>query len=398
MTTRLTSNALVLVGTETVRGDGASTYDVLIAEQSTSLQISSETTEATYINPNFGGKYLIPTKKTITCNPMLLPSGINSNGESDIAPFLEASSLPKIVGHTLLYVPVIPENSTSTGAGSVLGITKGTFCDTSTPVSASSEYVVVAVNDTYLILKSKTAIIPNIGDTLFFSGTPSTKKTNALSVIFDNVFGLSSDISTIKTLSLQFFYGDLMYQTNGVQGGLNWAFEELPKLTFEGEGTYVTPVDNQTPPAITSTVCSLPVQLKNLKVNINGLILSDVACFEALEFKTNTTQVKPTLPTEKCNGSILTGIEPSLMLKFSQVDFAKLPIFSDWENANKFTICITYGDDVIGKRFLISATDCSLSAAPEQEDVNGVLHTNMNFNVTKPCGTPQFSSVIVANF
>jgi len=110
------------------------------------------------------------------------------------------------------------------------------------------------------------------------------------------------------------------------------------------------------------------------------------------------TQTKPTIPSESCSNSILTDVKPTFNATFTQMFFNEYPIFSHWENGKKVDIAVEYGDKTSGRNFAVFMSNCSFDTAPTQSDVNGVLHTAANFNVTKPCGIGGISNLIIINY
>lgn len=395
MNTRLTSNALILSGVETVKGEGAAVYQLLIAETASNIAVTSETVTAQLINPNFGGEHKIPTKKATNVGLSLLPLGKGTGTTPDIHNFLEASAIPQVSTGDYFVVPL------SDSVTNVSGIETGVKCNTTAPDPADP-WQVVGISTKNLVIKSSDGTSPAVGSVLLFEGTVTSVTTHAskapITVTDRTVYGLTSKQDDHSSISVQFFYDDLLYQSNGLQGGITWSFSELPRLMFEGTGTYITPVDNQTTPSVNGTECGDSLMLDNLGLTIDGIAIEDNSCFESLELKTNVTQVKPTIPSETCNNSVTTDVQPTFNAVFTQLFFSKYPVYEHWENGKKVNIVVEYGDGTTGRNFIICMKGCSLDAAPAQTDVNGVLHTSTTFNVTKPCGISEISNLVIINY
>lgn len=394
---RLATSALVLSGVETVAGEGAPSYDLLIAEQATNIEITSETIEASLINPNYGSIHKIPTKKKTNINISLLPTGKGASGTlPDVDPFLQAAALVKMPAGSYWVVPL--EDSTV----NVSEIKQGAYIDT-VAVTGTTNHKVILVSAGKLVLEvldgSPYAI--SSGTVLHFSNTSTTVTTSTTEAAVDvgeSIYKLTNTQADHKTVSVQFWYADLLHKTNGVKGSLTWQLTELPKLMFEGEGSYITPADSLTPPAVTTSTCDDSLMLDNLGVSIDGITLTNLACFESLEFKTNSDLTTPTIPSEDCQTSILTDVKPTFAIQFSQIELVNLPIYNIWENGKRFDTVIDYGDNTLGRNFMIGATGCSLDSAPSTNDVGGVLYTGLAINVAKPCGQPDYSNVVIVNY
>jgi hypothetical protein len=381
MPTRLTSNSLIVSGIEAIKGQGAAIYDVLVAEQASNIEIISETIEATLINPSFGAAKKIPTKKGTKVGISLLPTGwkgVSASTGADVGNFLESSAFPVPQGvqffecdFTTTALPTIRINMRVDNAA----------------ISPSSVWRVVAITETKLVLYSPTGTSPVNGDTLNFEGIAGTGTVDTTpNDITGSVYALDSVLANHKSVSSKFWFDDIVYQSDGIQGGFTWTLEELPKFLFEGEGTYVKPVDAQTNTSTSSSSCTTNLLIENLEVHIDGVPIHNKACFEPIEIKTNVTQTKPTIPGVDCTASITTDVKPTITLTFSQIDLSTLPIYQDWEDSKAVDIAIKYGDNTPGRNFLISAANCTLDAAPTVTDVNGVQYTSVTYNVSKPCG------------
>lgn len=394
---RLATSALVLSGVETTAGEGAPSYDLLIAEQATNIEITSETIEASLINPNYGSIHKIPTKKKTKINISLLPTGKGATGiVPDIDPFLQAAAVVKMPAGSYWVIPL--EDSTI----NVSEIKQGAYMDTAAVAGATNYKVIIAAASKLVVeVLDGSQLTLATGTTLHFSDTATTVVTSATDAPIDvgeSIYKLTNSQADHKTVSVQFWYGDLLHKTNGVKGSLTWSLAELPKLMFEGEGSYITPADSLTPPTVTNSSCDESLMLDNLGVSIDGITLTNLACFESLEFKTNSDLTTPTIPSEDCQTSILTDVKPTFGFQFSQIELTNLPIYSIWESGSRFDTIIDYGDSTTGRNFMIGATGCSLDAAPSTNDVGGVLYTGLNINVAKPCGQPEYSNVIIVNY
>jgi hypothetical protein len=278
MPTRLTSNALIVSGIETIQGQGAAVYDVLVAEQASNIEIISETIEATLINPSFGVAKKIPTKKGTKVGISLLPTGwtgISASTGTDVGNFLESCAFPVPQG-----VQFFECDFTTTALQAI----KVNMRADSAAISPSSVWRVVAITETKLVLYSPTGTAPTSGDTLNFEGIAGTGTVDSTpNDITGSVYALDSVLANHKSISSKFWFDDIVYQSDGIQGGFTWTLEELPKFLFEGEGTYVRPVDAQTNTSTSSSTCTTNLLIENLEVHIDGIPIHKHACFEPIE-------------------------------------------------------------------------------------------------------------------
>lgn len=394
MPTRLTSNALVVAGIEAVKGAGAANYEVQLAEQASSVEIQSETIEATLINPSFGAAKKIATKKGTKLGISLLPTGwidpTDATQGVDIGNFLESSAFPKPSNASFFVFDFVHANigevkiNTKTDVG---------------PVTGTSTWRVVSITDHNMIILSPSGTAPASGDVLGFENLVATGTIGSAPVdITGAVYGLDGDLDNHKSISSKFWFDDLVYQSDGIQGGFTWSLAELPKFLFEGEGTYIKPIDVQVNTATSMSGCPTNLLLENLEVFVDGVALHDLACFEPLEVKTNVTQTKPTIPGVNCTSSITTDVQPTISITFSQIALASFPVYQMWEDGKVVDIVITYGDGTTGRNFMIASSNCTMDAAPTAADVNGVQYTSLTYNVSKPCGVMGVPNMTVAAY
>ena len=393
MPQRLTNNALILAGEETVKGEGASQYDAIIAKTASSIETTSETLDATLMSNKFGADNPIPSKKVTNLNVALLTSGVNSAGETDISLFLESSCVVEAPVTGLEAYAVIPitevPNTTSLKAGIYLGV--------NILATDPDNLVLVAASTDTLVVKSTDGSLPSISDELNdSSGVVATVSDTPYLVT--NVYELNSDNTLRKSLSCQFWQDDMRYVTNGVQGGFTWSFTELPTFTFEGTGTYIEPTDAMTPPVLSETTCGSPLLMKNVQVIVDGITLHDKACFEQIELKSNSEHVLPTIPTVDCPATSITMVKPTLSLNFSQVLLSDLNVYSLWTENKRVDVTIKYGDETTGRNYIIQLRNAIVAEAPGKVDVNGVQNTTLMFNITKPCGSIRTSNITVINY
>jgi len=269
----------------------------------------------------------------------------------------------------------------------VTGSLSGTFQRGETVTDGSSHpFIVLAEFGSLLLLKQDPNMpeYPSNGDTL--TGSSSGATLSNISVVNGSMFMPRTATNPApELLEITFWQDGIKHAIREPIGNVqfNFTVKEVPKVTFEFQGLYSDPVDDD---SIADMVSSL--QLVNPPVCVGAEIRSDefqnVSCLLSLEMNVNNkiTPVDCMQAETGKKGFIFTGRDPSGTIKPYVYDISTFNPWEKFKAGETFDILLLAGDTP-GNRVGLYIPNASYNGISYEEQ-NDLLVYNLPF---KPTGT-----------